>query len=739
MQARDPRHKPESVALPVPGLGTPSEPTAASWGAWLAAEPAPSLPTPRECRDWLRRGLASAADPATAAIAEEAAKARPHAFEPMELMEAAHTAGWKDAAPSTYVPAGDKAHAGSFKPANIDALFQLHKQRCAACTAGEPCYGATGHNFLNDFPWPFVGDPPAGGPPPPPQPYDPELAALLKECIDLGVLVKGDPATAKCYATAFNAPRMQPTIPEEAKSRLAADGSGRATAEEASKWASGFVGVYKTALASTSSAAAAWQLAWQSAGVVTKNRLVIDLSYLNDATRDLPMRYANLTPLLAGCKPGARFGKKDLAKGFWQIRNGRAFLPYAALRVMLEPEGPPECLFHDRFCMGGKPIPWAFSLYTGFIREAVLAALPPNLAVVLIVYLDDLAFRADNDEDWHAINSIISKILETVGAQTNPAKGTLQPATEEEVLGLELRSEPPSVRLPIASEFKTISLLHALLQCAEDGVPVPVRALASLAGRLAWRGNVDNYVPANTRAISRCTSPYPSWWRFNNSKFEWSAQPEAAKVLTEMRWLVRRAASSEDRAMRLLAPPPKARVLATSDASGPHNVVTVALPTVAFRFILRDCTGLVVPVMESLAMPLLVAHAGAAVDDVSLLHGTDCLGAAYWLVNGKAKRDEANDLQRLLTRFQEASGARITEKWLTRSFNYLSDRGCSAPWRTLLEGELKDAPLPPRLVEVMVEGLPHEFLSAWARHLYPEGFEFSAPAWQKMNPRGARR
>jgi hypothetical protein len=730
---------PRAVSAPLPGsVFTEGSPAHASKTAWLAGEPTPSLPTPRECSAWQRAGLLSAADPATAALAEEAERARPLAYDPIGMMQAAHMKGWDAAAPAKYVAGKARAHAGSFPPANIDALYEHHKRGCAQCLADTECYGAAGLNLLNDFTWPWLASPPAAPLPPPPQPYDPALAPLLKEAIALGVLVPGDPAEVSHFAQAFNAPRRDIAVTDADRARLGATQSGQEVTEVAGMWATSFTERYKSALKNGATPNTAWEEAWATSGVVSKNRFVVDLSYLNNDTRDLPMRYANLQPLLDGCKEGALFGKRDLTKGFHQLLAGRDFLKFAALWVHLEPFGPPTCLLHDRLAMGGKSSPWGFSLYTGFLREAILAALPPNIAIVLIVYLDDFAWRADNEEDWRTLARTIDEVLASVGAQANAAKGTTEPTTEETVLGLELRSRPPAVRLPLASELKTLGLLHVLLRCADDGVPVPRKALASLAGRLNWRAHVARDIPANTRTIARCAGAgHPQWWRFSNAHYSWATETTATAVKAELAWLARNVATSSDRAMRLLAPTPAPRTFASSDASGVTNVVTVVLPEIAFRFHLKDCSGIAVPVMEAMALPLLFAHTGDALHSASLIHGMDCIGAAFWLVNARAKRDEANDIMRLLVRHEEVAATRRTVKWLTRAFNYLSDRGCSARWSELMKGDLKEASLPARLVEVTVDGLPHQFLREWAGRLFPEGFEFSVDAWCHVNLRHA--
>lgn len=738
-QSRLGQHGPSSVTLRAnPTDDAPmTAPLQASWDNWVDGHAPPGLPTHIQLRKWMREGLASSADPATASLAEEALKARPLAYDPEGMIEAAHKAGWAAAAPATYVAGARKRpHSGSFPPANVDALFALHKARCENCSGNVPCYGATGHNLIRNFEWPFLSEPPPHtGPPPAPPPYSKDLADLYREGLGLGVLVRGDAARAKGFAHAFNAPRRKPILPEGSEAALTADPSGRTVMAVASTWAKAFVPVYQGGLASGLTAAAAWEKALDACGTANKNRLVVDLSHIGQYTRDLPMRYATVEPLITGCTEGDVFGKTDLSKGFWQLMNADNFMPYSAIMAVLEPDGPPTCLYHDRACMGGKPIPWIFSVYTGFIREAILAALPHHLRVVLIVYLDDLAYRCSSREDWWTLTRTINQILEAVGAQRNPDKCTKEPSTREEVLGLELASTPPSIGLPRAAEIKTACLLQALLECAGSNTPVPVRALASLAGRSGWRGMVDPHIPSHTRTIAGLATPEPQWWRRATAAFNWESSHAAPQLTGELRWLAGRIAATSSRTQRLLGPGPKARVYASSDASGPHNTVSVTLPTIAFRFRLPNCGGVVIPVMESLATPLLLAHLKGALDNTSIVWGLDCIGAAYWMANAKARRSEANDIQRLLVHYQERSASRLTAKWLSRAFNHLSDRACTAPWDRLLQGDLKGAPLPTHLVEITVEGLPPQFLAAWAASIHPQGFTFSESAWLQVNER----
>lgn len=727
-----------------------SEPLWASKHSWLEGEAPPNLPTPELLRAWVKAELAAATDPHTAALAREAAAATPLAYQPLDMMCHAHEGGWGEAAPARYKPVGARPFAGSFPPADIDALYVLHKRHCAVCAEGKPCYGAAAHNMLNNFPWPFNGTPPAHTGPPPVAEYDPELAPLMVEAIQLGVLVPGDPGEARFFAEVFNAPKREVRLSPEEAARLASDSSGASAAAIAEQRAQEFIEGYAKFLQEGTPPATAWERASATTGTAVKPRIVVNLSGLGDYTRDLPMRYASLRPILEVARPGAKLGKKDLRRGFHLLVTDPGFLPFTACMAVLEPGGPQVCLFHARGCMGGKSIPWLFSMFTGFVREAVMRELPQDMKVVLIVYLDDIVWICYGDDaaaDWATVNAAIEKVLLAVRAPANPSKCTPAPTPTETALGLEiLCDDGPLLRLPAIAEVKTLALVAALRGCAARGLPAPATALAALAGRLVWRAQVDTEVPSHTRALaSSAYAAHPKWWRHSSrAALEISGdEPRALEVRRELDWLWARASAPGARGARLLGPGPSKRLFCTSDASGATNTVTVVMPTVAIRFVLPDCGGVAVPTMEGLAMPLLYAHVGAAMDDTSVVQGTDCLGAAYWVANGKARRNEANDLLRLMARHNVVAGARLCTKWLSRAFNFIPDRGCAAPWEVVTHpetGELRGVPLPARLVEVVVPGLPHVFLEPWARRLYGEAgpFEFSTTAWEHVNPRGAR-
>jgi hypothetical protein len=166
-------------------------------------------------------------------------------------------------------------------------------------------------------------------------------------------------------------------------------------------------------------------------------------------------------------------------------------------------------------------------------------------------------------------------------------------------------------------------------------------------------------------------------------------------------------------------------------------VVAIHAATFAIRFHLVDCGGLALAMLEFLAVPLLQAHLGRRLADLTLFHASDALGTLHWAVSGRAARDEANDLCIARAEFERSHNLVVMERWLSRDHLYVPDRAAATPWEELLRGELAGTTLPQLLIDVEVRGLPHEFLSNWAAATreFDPGFTFSSEAWTRVNLR----
>ena len=105
---------------------------------------------------------------------------------------------------------------------------------------------------------------------------------------------------------------------------------------------------------------------------------------------------------------------------------------------------------------------------------------------------------------------------------------------------------------------------------------------------------------------------------------------------------------------------------------------------------------------------------------------------AYWVAARKAARNEANDLMRLLTLVEDKYNIRFIIKWLSRVYNYTSDRGAAEEWDQVAARGIK---LPALRIDMTLRELPCDFLAAWAQSLDPT-FKFSTEDWKRANDRG---
>jgi hypothetical protein len=714
--------------------------------SWLGGRAAaPYVPTSAQLYSWQRQHLISLADPATASLAREAERARPSAMDAASLMEAAHRAGWAHAAPANFVspPAAAAPHpaaASAEHPAvHTPNLFEAHKAICNTCMEGRKCYTAAGINLLSGLEFPWEGGTPPDLPRKTPAaiPYTRELADAIAELRRLGVLAEEPPENIKAFHSVFDAEKFEPSLSPEDIAAIAADPTGAAAAEIAGRRAAAFAASYEASLGATDNSDGAVRCAWNAAmraspGSV-KHRIVLDMGKATPWFRRLPIRLASLHDFIAACPRGHFIGKFDLSKGYYLVRLAHAASLYCGVCVQLEPGGPPVFLTYRRLPMGAAPSAYLFSVLTGTIREIAQARMPPG--VTLHCYLDDFYYCAPTEEAAREASAILLQVFAEVGVADNPKKRS-GPSTRETVLGVTIDTVTQTVSLPAAAGVKLATMASVLEHCSGKQLPIPSHALATLAGNLAWGGMVDEILPPFTRSIAACTQGLqPKWWRFTASTYRWPPGPFNEAITAELKWLANHLRRKGLRPQRLLTRSHRRRLYVASDASGVTNCVTVVMEGIAWRFHLVDCGGVKLALLEALALPLVYAHLGDALQDASVVHASDALGACFWAVSGKARDAAANDLCKL-ARLARAKGTmEASSAWLSRSDNFLADRGAAMPWRQACEEDLADFEPPRRLVEVQVRGLPHDFLASYAQTIDPD-FVFAVEAWKVVHSRG---
>lgn len=712
------------------------EPARLSRERWLDPDPIPHLPTPQELSGWLREGLADAATPGVAAAARAARALRPDANDPVSMVAAAHVAGWDRAAPQTYTKVGRRVvKEGELLVVDVDAVHALHAKDCVDCTSGRPCYWSAACNLIAEVDWPFKDGAPEKGPPDDGSGtvYDPQLAALVAQAAGLGVVEVAIAEEVTWWNPALNGHKLSVQLAADVATRIKEDTSGATTAVESTRVASEFLREMDKATDRGLKGDAAWRAA-ESATFSTAPRLVVDMSDVSEQMRTLEMRYSTLRGLVQRARGGGFLMKADLRKGFWQLPLAQRAKRATAFWVRMAPGAPPTAYWYTRAPMGAGYIPWVFSLFSGMVLQLTRKRLRPG--VLMDVYADDFFWHALSEADALHARDCLLAVLAEIGSADNEKKRSVAPATREAVLGVEVATDPPGVRLPAEAMVKAHSLVLVLHAFARRHRPVPARIIAGAAGRIVWLSCVDPRILPRARSLMRCLgSVHPRWYKFKSSLFSWKTAGWGVKVRKEVEWLAGHLAVSG--MQRLLPPPPQKRLYPASDASGRTNVVAIHAATFAIRFHLVDCAGLALAMLEFLAVPLLEAHLGRRLADVTLFHASDALGTLYWAASGRAARDEANDLCIARAEFERRHNLVVVERWLSRDHLYVPDRAAAKPWEELLGDELAATPLPKLLIDVEVRGLPHKFLSDWAvstREFDPD-FTFSEEAWTRVNQR----
>ena len=747
-RALHPSFKPSPRAVTGRDVDSPRWPTeleAASHAAWCNGEVMPWAPTTQMLRWDAKEALRLASTPRDMLARQEAERARPDATAPSDMAQFWCAEGWEAMAPAVFVALPERPLLpGQLPAANIPALFAAHVATgaCEDCNAARPCSIGAVCNLLQSISWPWK----EGKPPPPAtsvpaaQPYDPLRTEHAQKLIERGVYREiHDPSIVKAWGNVLDAPRRNPVLSEDELATIASSGSAAAVAA-ATPRAQLFVATLTESLASGASPYAAWETAAAAAFPEVAHRQVIDLSGWKSACIKLKMRYATLRPILEFVSETVRLGTIDLKSGYSQLCLSPDASLYTGLALQLEPGGPARYFVHDRLPQGGGPSAGIFSLYTGLIDEIFKhRARARQLSARLATYLDDLllaALAADADE----VQRLLQQLLKEVRATANSDKSLGTMTSTKSMLGLVVTTSPPGVRQTPQAMVRALVKAMVLQTCARQRTAVPERALPSLAGSVQWLCYTDPHVAAHTRGVARCMAGLaPKWWS-SRGVWSWSKEPRAgapttAQLLNEMDWFLSTAAAGGISGSRILT---AARAVPTvffaSDATGPSNTVAVVGETVVIRFALPDCAGVALPVLEGMALPLLAMVACCkGLRNCDVVWAADALGMAYWVAARKAARNEANDLMRLLTLVEEKYNIRFLIKWLSRVYNFTSDRGAAEAWEQV---EARGISLPALRMDITLQGLPCEFLAAWAKSLDP-AFEFSTADWERVNSRGA--
>ena len=461
-----------------------------------------------------------------------------------------------------------------------------------------------------------------------------------------------------------------------------------------------------------------------------KPRLVCDLSGLTGCLSPCNLQYASLREFLGSLKKGTYLIKLDFKSGFFQLGVHSLTRRYFGTAIRLEKDDPPTSLRHTRLPMGVHSACLKFSAVSAEVRRILLQLID---VIASGVYVDDLYLCLESLEKALVALGILKAILTSMGLIWSEVKTTITPVQEDTILGLTINTVTMTARLPADKQVKTLALALVLQRCAQRNVPVPEAALGELGGRLTWWGTVCDLIPPHTRSLTSFAKYGHGHWRqWRVSAHKWGQDKE--RQMEELDWLLRRASTAKlmgSTILRKQAYPPQRAICFATDASGESNAIGIVSELGALRISLPDCGGIAIPVLELLAPVLICMHYGEAANGLLIVNASDAMGASNWLANGRARRDEANDLLRLLRAASEVHGFLLLQVWLSRWFNFKADRVAATPVAQLVAERKVDIGL---AHEITLRGRPHEFRAAWAQEIYPS-FIFSAAAWLKDNSR----
>jgi hypothetical protein len=672
----------------------------------------------------------------------EASDKRPRADDPYDLCRRIPFLAPVRASSVQLPPRQQRPEPGKLSTLDPAGFLAAHTSSCERCTRDAMCSIPALAGWVGGLVLPFLeGHPQQASLRPHPSTaddYDPVLAGLVTAMWEEGTLEQSDDVLN--YSSLFIAWKASVKLTREQEDSIKAGGSPAALAV-ASTHASTFLEAYKASLQPSLSGSAppsskqvkhAWEQGDKALGSEMKPRVVTDLSRLTASFCPCRLQYATLQEFMSSLRKGQFIVKCDLRSGFHQVPASLAARRYFGAHVRLAPGAPPTSLRYTRLPMGVHPAPFAFSAITAEVLRLVRVKTGVKCSGV---YIDDLYFACDSQEEAARVLDALKEVLAQCGLEWSRTKTSTTPVTNEIILGVQLDTQAMTASLPAAKQVKTLTLALILLQCAREKIPVPESALGEMGGRLTWWGSIFDLIPSNTRSLASFAKyKHGSWRQWRAGAHTWGE--DAPTQISELQWLVDGARDGSLMGTSILAREaflPQRAIYFTVDASGSSNAVGIVSELGALRVSLPDCGSLAIPVMELLAPALVYMLYGKFIAGLNLLVviGSDASGACHWMAKGRAARDDANDLLRLIRAAADRTGSLPLQMWLSRWFNFKADRVAAIPIPQLLQQRTVHLGL---AEEITISGLPHEFMAGWAQEVIPS-FAFSTAAWLAVNPR----
>lgn len=380
-----------------------------------------------------------------------------------------------------------------------------------------------------------------------------------------------------------------------------------------------------------------------------KFRLIVNMRRLNST---LPIRHfkmEGLGTILSLAKPGFHFVTWDLKEGYFHISMSRD--TQSLLGISWEGK-----FYHYNVLPFGCSLsPWVF---TKIVKEMV--RFWRSMGLLVVFYLDDFCLIAPTRElALLQRDTIIAPTLAKLGFLREESKGSWEPTTRVQVLGLIIDSVKTTVEIP-QDKVAAIKTLASQIARADS---LPARSLASAAGLVISVARAFSFARLATRSLYQLVDAA------NREVWEWDSEvPLSEAVREDASWLV----ETLDRFNGSPAWKPARVVQLFSDAStlgwGAHCRG-------------RRAGGLWLKEKEQFHINTLemIAVYRALLSFVELLRGkkvqilTDSMTVKSDLTKGGSKDAIRNQMVRLIWAWAVSEDVLFTIDWIPGSSNDLAD------------------------------------------------------------------
>jgi len=135
------------------------------------------------------------------------------------------------------------------------------------------------------------------------------------------------------------------------------------------------------------------------------------------------------------------------------------------------------------YVFNALPMGMSWSPYVFYKTTKEVANYIRSLGIKCSVYMDDFIFACKKGEEEHVL-SIVQKTFAALGWVINDKKSVLIPTTTIKHLGMIISSESMTLSVPQQKIDKAVELINRVLSLHIATKKVPIRMLASIAGKL---------------------------------------------------------------------------------------------------------------------------------------------------------------------------------------------------------------------------------------------------------------